>query len=102
MKPGADVATGGIEDKQKQRKDEETISGQEMLWGTAAVMMLCIFCPFLNVNAAEEHGGLRVHDESTLMAAFLLLVTEAPRKTNKQQRSHLSKPVWVKDFAHQL
>lgn len=56
MKPGTDAATGGIEDKRKQRKDEETTSGQEMLWRTAAVMMLCFFCPFFK---RERSRGTR-------------------------------------------
>lgn len=86
MKPGTDAATGGIEDKRKQQKDEETTSGQEMLWRTAAVMMLCFFCPFLNVNVAEEHGGLLVRpDESTLMAAFLCSLPKHPgRRINSK------------------
>lgn len=78
MKAGADVATGGIEDKRKQRKDEDFRTGN------AVENSSCYDVLFL--NAAEDHGVLLVRpDESQLMAAFLCSLPKLPgRRINSK------------------
>lgn len=45
MKPGADVATGGIEDKRKQRKDEDFRTGNAVE-SSSCYDALGFFCCF--------------------------------------------------------
>lgn len=78
MKAGADVATGGIEDKRKQRKDEDFRTGNAVETSSCSDVLF--------LNAAGDHGVLLgLPDESQLMAAFLRSLPKLPgRRINSK------------------